>query len=181
MPSWVRRLADAPEPIWSPVMAGALVLLAGLLSFLLRQPWLFPSLGPTAFIQAHRPSSRTATLYSTIAGHTLGIAAGFGCVFLTGAVGAPSVAAIDHAVRSRVAASALAVGITMLGQVLLRAYHPPAAATTLIISLGVLHVTWRDGLGLVIGILVVAFTGELLRRLRVAARNRPATGSNLEE
>ncbi len=55
--SWVRRLAGMPESIWTPLACGGLVLLAGLLSYLLRQPWLFPSLGPTAFIQAHRPRS----------------------------------------------------------------------------------------------------------------------------
>ena len=181
LPSWVCCVARAPEAIWSPLMAGGLVLLAGLLSFLLRQPWLFPSLGPTAFIQAHRPRSNVARFYNTVAGHLIGIVAGFACVFVIGAAEAPSVASIDHSVLPRVFASALAVTLTMLGQVVLRAYHPPAAATTLIISLGVIHMTWRDASGLVIGILVVAVVGELLRRLCVTSQDRPTLDADLEE
>lgn len=181
MPSWVRRAARIPEWAWSPLMAGGLVLLAGLLSLLLLQPWLFPSLGPTAFIQAHRPRSAVARFYNTVVGHMIGIVAGFACVFIVGAAQAPSVAASDHALPLRVCASALAVALTMLGQIALRAYHPPAAATTLIISLGVIHMTWRDASGLVAGILVVAVTGEFLRRLRVAAEARPPADTDLEE
>jgi CBS-domain-containing membrane protein len=166
----MRRLAGAPEEIWSPLTTGELVLLAGLFSLFLRQPWLFPSLGPTAFIQAHRPASSVARLYNTLVGHLIGIAAGFACVFIAGAADAPSVMTVGHAQLPRVCASALAVALTMLLQVTLRAYHPPAAATTLIISLGVIAATWRDALGLACGILVVAIAGELLRRQRALAR-----------
>jgi len=180
LPSWVRRAAGMPEGIWSPLMAGGLVLLAGLLSFLLLQPWLFPSLGPTAFIQAHRPRSNVASFYNTVVGHMIGIVAGFACVFILGAAELPSVAASGHALPRSVCASALAVALTMLGQIALRAYHPPAAATTLIISLGVIHMTSRDASGLIAGILVVAVTGELLRRLRVAAQARPTAENDLE-
>lgn len=92
----------------------------------------------------------------------------------------PSVAANGHALPLRICASALAVALTMLGQIVPRAYHPPAA-TTLIVSLGVIHMTWRDASGLVVGILVVAVTGEFLRRLRVAAEAWPTANSDLEE
>lgn len=166
--SWTHRLSRAPEWLWSPLMVGGLLLLVGLLSAKLHHPWLFPSLGPTAFIQAHRPRSDGARFYNAIIGHLLGIAAGYACVLLLGLANPPSMAASDHALLARVYASTLAVMLTMLGQVLLRAYHPPAAATTLIISLGLVHMTWRDATGLATGILIVACAGELLRRLRVA-------------
>ncbi len=179
--SWAYGLARSPEAIWSPLMAGGLVLLAGALSFLLLEPWLFPSLGPTAFIQTHRPRSNVARFYNTVVGHLIGIAAGFACVALAGASQVLPVAEAGHALLPRVWASALAVALTMLGQLLLRAYHPPAAATTLIISLGVIRVTWRDALGLACGIIIVAVAGELLRRLRVAALARPVAADDYEE
>ncbi len=176
-----RRWARATELVWSPLMSGGLVLFAGLLSLWLEQPWLFPSLGPTAFIQAHRPRAKVARLYNTLVGHLLGIAVGYGCVWLCGAAGTLSVSAAGHAVSARVAASALAVALTMLGELALRAYHPPAAATTLIITVGVMGPTWRDGLGLLVGIVAVALVGELFRRARVHAQARPSAAEDLEE
>ena len=40
-------------------------------------------------------------------------------------------------------AGALAVGLTTAGQVVFRAAHPPAAATTLLIALGAIAPEWR--------------------------------------
>jgi len=158
--------------VWAPLASGGLVLLAGLVSLWLRQPWLFPSLGPTAFIQAHRPHAKVARFHNTVLGHLLGIVAGYACVVLFGAAHVSSIIAASHVSFARVAASALAVALTMFGELVLDAYHPPAAATTLIITLGVSGATWRGLLGLTIGIAIVAVAGEALRRARAHATPR---------
>jgi len=67
----------------------------------------------------------------------------------------------------RVWASGLAIVLTMLGIALARASHPPAAATTLLISLGGFRPTVHDALTIAAGVLVVAVVGEALRRLRL--------------
>lgn len=68
----------------------------------------------------------------------------------------------------RVWASGLALALMLLFQLLLRANHPPAAATTLLITLGGFNITWKDVSVIVIGVLIVAVAGQLSRRLRLA-------------
>src|SRR3954466_14390358 len=57
-----KKGADAiPELIWAPLVGGLLTLIPGLIGLAAGNPWLFPSLGPTAFLQAanpQQPSSR---------------------------------------------------------------------------------------------------------------------------
>jgi hypothetical protein len=48
----------------------------------------------------------------------------------------------------------------------LRAYHPPAAATALLITLGAYRMTGRTPLALIGGVVLVAVTAEILNRLR---------------
>ncbi len=46
--NWVGKI---PDLIWAPIASGVLILLVGLLGLAAHQPWLFPSLGPTAFLR----------------------------------------------------------------------------------------------------------------------------------
>jgi len=72
---------------------GALGLWAG-------QAWLFPSLGPTIFLQAVTPHEPSAQLWNTLAGHAVGVAAGFGALFLFGALSGYPEGAKSFLVRS---------------------------------------------------------------------------------
>jgi CBS-domain-containing membrane protein len=73
---------------------------------------------------------------------------------------------VDHVLTPpRVIASVIAVALTAVVGALLRASHPPAAATTLLVSLGSLR-TVDDGLNLMAGVLVVAVVAALLRDIR---------------
>ncbi len=56
-------------------------------------------------------------------------------------------------------------GLTLLLTLLLKASHPPAAATTLLTALGSIK-TVQDAINLTIGVLLVAAVGEVLRRMR---------------
>lgn len=102
------------------------------------QPFVFPSLGPTAFLFFYAPLSASASPRNAILGHLVGACAGWVSLAAFGLLDAgPALATgVDP---SRVGAAALSLGLTSGLMVLLRVPHPPAGATTLIISLGILR------------------------------------------
>lgn len=163
-------LSAIPEIVWSPLASGILMVIPGVLGLLVGQPWLFPSLGPTAFLQAQAPDLPMSKLYNTLVGHFVGIVAGYLAVFLLGLDSTDSVFAIHHLSAGRMWASVIAVSLTLAAQIPLRATHAPAAATTLLISLGGFGRKWVDIESLTVGILLVAFVGELFRLLRGTRR-----------
>jgi len=156
--------------VWAPLAAAFLMLIAGLIGLLAHQPWLFPSLGPTAFLQAEQPEQPTARFYNTIVGHLHGLLAGIIAVLILGANLAPPVLSTGELTPVCVWASVLAVGLNMWFGFLLKASHPPAAATTLLVSLGGFKPTWQDALTIMIGVLIVAIAGEMLRRYRLKGK-----------
>lgn len=155
-----------PDAIWSPLAVGGLLLATGLIGLLAGQPWLFPSLGPTALIQAEEPGKPASRFYNTVVGHLVGLGAGFLAAWLFVDAGTPSVLADKELVAARVWAAALSGALTMLGLTLLKAQHPPAAATMLLVALGGIAPNWRGAGMVVAGVLIVASLGEGVRYLR---------------
>ena len=153
------------ELIWPAAMAALLLLIVGLTAWGGGQPWLFPSLGPTAYLIAKYPDLPTSRVYNCIVGHLVGLAAGFAAVAIFDAWQAP-VVPLQEVTAPRVWAAAVAVGLTILGNTALRSGHPPAAATTLLIALGTFH-TARDAALVVIGVLILVIIAEGLKRLRL--------------
>ena len=98
-------------------------------------PLVFPSLGPTAFMLFHEPRQPAARPLTTICGHAIGILCGFGALWLTGLADDPPTM-VEHVNLPRVICAALALGTTGIAMLLLGVWHPPAGATTLIVSLG---------------------------------------------
>ena len=129
------------------------------------QAWLFPSLGPTIFLQAVTPQEPAARLWNTLAGHAIGAAVGFAALFAFGAQHTPPVMSTEILSAARVAATALAVGATVALQLATRTQHPPAVATTMLITLGGLKPDLRTGLVIVAGVVLVALLGEGVRLL----------------
>ena len=156
-----------PDLIWAPLAVGGMIGVAGLFGLAVGQPWLFPSLGPTAFLQAESPERPSSTFRATVIGHAAGLAAGFAAVYAFGLAAAPSVMATGHLTGARVGAAVLAIALTMLGKTWLRASHPPAAATTLLVALGGLKATGTEAAAVAAGVLIVACLGEGLRRIRL--------------
>jgi CBS-domain-containing membrane protein len=135
-----RLLGRFPErPVWAAFMFVNGFVTIGLLAVLAmvtRTPFVFPSLGPTAFLFFFTPTLPTASPRNTIYGHAIGIACGAGALWLTGLAHAPPamVVGVD---AMRVFAAALSLASTGALMILCKAAHPPAGATTLIISLGI--------------------------------------------
>jgi HPP family len=162
-------IASVPDPLWGPVVAAGLILVVGILGLAVGKPWLLPSLGPSAMLVALAPAHPQARAWNTLIGHLVGIAAGFVAIVLAGAANAPSPILQGELVLPRVVAATIAVALTVLVSAALRASHPPAAATTLLVALGA-SATADKALSLFAGVVVVAIAGELLRRVRLERR-----------
>jgi len=122
------------------------------LAVLTGSPFIFPSLGPTAFLFFYTPSAPSASPHNTLIGHAVGAGAGYLSLVVTGLTMAGPALSVG-VTWPRVIAAALSLGLTAGMMVLLRAPHPPAGATTLIISLGLLTRPWQ--LALLMGAVIV--------------------------
>jgi CBS-domain-containing membrane protein len=135
-----RLLERFPErPVWAAFMFVNGFVTIGLLAavaMVSHTPFVFPSLGPTAFLLFFTPTSPTASPRHTLYGHAIGILCGYGALLATGLEHAPPtiVAGVDGA---RILAAALSLASTGALMILLKCAHPPAGATTLIIALGI--------------------------------------------
>lgn len=130
-----------------------IAILAGL-AMALHAPFVFPSLGPTAFLFFFVPRSPAATPRHAVYGHAIGIVCGYASLSLFGLEHAPT--AMTGAVNlQRVLAAALSLALTGVFMIAFKGVHPPAGATTLIVSLGI--VTNRFHL-LIIEIAVILLT-----------------------
>ncbi|TQM79361.1 HPP family protein [Saccharothrix saharensis] len=141
----------------------AVLAAVGGVALLVEQPYLFPSLGPTVMLFFESPRQKSAAPRSTLIGHGVAILAGAGCLALFGLTEHPPV--IQEGVTgARVGAAALSVALTALVLRLLDCPHPPAGATNLIVSLGLLTST-RELLAIAAGVLLVTVLGVALNRL----------------
>ena len=153
------------DAAWGAAMSAILILVAGALTLATSQPWLFAALGPTAVVIATSPGQPTSRFHSVVVGHLSALLCAWLVVVL---VGASSAGMADASVNvARVWASAMAVAVTALLQPSLRAYHPPSAATALLITLGAYHLTWKNSLSMMGGVVVIALMGEWFQRIRM--------------
>lgn len=162
------HIARVPDLIWGPFWEAVLILIAGLTALWSGHPWVFSSLGPTAYELAEKPELRSARLYNIVMGHAVGIACGFGAVAVTHAWYLPTTNANAFPTLNRVCAAAVAVFATVFVNLLLKSGQPAALATTLLISLGNMQ-TAASALWIMVGVLIISVVGEPLRRLRLRA------------
>ena len=164
--------ADATDAVWVPLVSGVLVLVAGAMSLATGKPWLFAGLGPTALMIAASPGHATTRFHTVFVGHAVALAAAVLALLLLGATDEPTLLTGKAMTVGRVWASAIAVAVFAFVAPSLRAYHPPAAATALLVTAGAYKLTGSSALSLLGGVVLVALLGEWLQRVRVA--NRPA-------
>jgi CBS domain-containing membrane protein len=108
-----------------------------LLALVSHNPFVFPSLGPTAYLLFFSPLGKTSSPRNTILGHAIGLICGYAAFVVTGA-GALPFGAHPGIFWPRILAAALSLSATGAFMVLLDVSHPPAGATTLIVSLGII-------------------------------------------
>jgi CBS domain-containing membrane protein len=111
--------------------------LLGLLAFLTGSPFVFPSLGPTAYLFFFSPLAEVSSPRNTILGHAIGLSCGYAAFALTVASSPPF--GLNPGVHgARLLAAALSLSATGALMAFLRISHPPAGATTLVVSLGII-------------------------------------------
>lgn len=103
-------------------------------AYISKTVFIFPSLGPTAFLFFYRPMEPAASPRNAICGHALGILCGYAALLLFGLSTTP---AAEGFTFDRVFCAGLALASTCAFMVLFKVIHPPAASTTLIVALGV--------------------------------------------
>lgn len=112
----------------------ALIIVPGLAAWLTGQPFIFPSLGPTAFALVF--DRRDASARQVVGSHLIGVASGLVAYQmlahgLTLAALRPGFSMDGLRI---VASSVFSIGLTTLAMVALHVSHAPACATTLIVS-----------------------------------------------
>lgn len=130
---------------------------------LTRQPFVFPSLGPTAFLLFYTPMAASACPRNTISGHLIGLIAGYLALVLFGLQHAGP-AVIEGVSIARIGAAAFSLGLTSGVMIWLRVPHPPAGATTMIVSLGI--ISSLAGLAtIMLGVILLVLQAMVINRL----------------
>ena len=149
------------------------IALMSVIAYITRSPFIFPSLGPSAFLFFYRPRSPSAWPRNAIIGHTIGAVVGYTALLITGLTQTGS--ALQTGVTwPRIIAVTLALSFTVGLMVLLRAPHPPGTATTLIVALGLFRQPWQLVL-LIIAVGLLTLQAILINRL--AGIHYPLWGS----
>jgi CBS-domain-containing membrane protein len=137
--------------------------LSGFWAWLFAEPLLFPSLGATAFLFFETPLAEVGTPRNAIIGHLVAIGAALASLAAFGLLDAPSVY-VDGVTPARIGAVAFSVAITGGVLRLVRAAHPPAGATTIIVSSGLLAKPHQIA-AVVTGVVLITAAGCVLNRL----------------
>lgn len=112
----VRRFGDAGKAAYAFVSCALALTVSGLAAYLMKQPLLFPSLGPTAFLFFESPMSAASSPRNTLIGHLTAVLAGSASLALFGLLNEPGVLQ-EGVTLSRVWAASLSLSLT--GAVLL--------------------------------------------------------------
>jgi CBS domain-containing membrane protein len=165
------RLTPLMQRYNSTVVLGMFALLNGFISIALMafaayitgQPLIFPSLGPTAFLLFYTPDAAAASPRNTVFGHLIGVVVGYLSLAIFGLLDVGPALSVGVS-ASRVAAAGLSLGLTAGCMVWFRVPHPPAGATTLIISLGILR-TPVQMVVLMLAVMLLVVQGFVINRL----------------
>lgn len=137
----LKQLKDQAGAVGAGLYAAVLSLVvlagSGAVGLVLHQPWLFPSLGPTVMLFFESPGQKASRPLNALIGHGIGLLAGAGLLYGLGLQDDPS-AASGGLTPAYLLAGAVSVALTTLVLTAIQTPHPPAGATTLIVSLGIL-------------------------------------------
>ncbi len=137
--------------------------LLALTAHVAHSPLVFPSLGPTAFLLFYKPLDAPASPRNTVLGHLLGASAGWVSLWVFGLANVPG-AGFGHIGWARLGAAALSIGLTIGLMDFWNVPHPPAGATTMIVSLGLMSELWQLGV-LMLSVMVLVLLGWAINHM----------------
>lgn len=154
------------DRVGTSLHTGLLIAVIGIFAWTTGLPALFPSLGPSAFVLAMFPESKTSNPRRVIGGHAIGVVAGLLAyhAFAPGLVVTRSVEPLSLVSLRFTASSVAAIVVTVGGMLFSRMRHPPACATTLIVSLGLLSSLFEGTLIVLTVVVLVAVQWLLVSR-----------------
>lgn len=146
----------ANRVVFTTLYSGMLLTVTGALAWITGRAFIFPSLGPSAFLMATLRQGEAVTGRRVIGGHFIGVVAGLVAyhAIASGYQVAPVTAVFDAGQLRLVTSGIVAVMLTTAGMLATETVHPPACATTLIVSLGLLSSLVDAGL-IVLSICIV--------------------------
>ena len=136
--------------------------LLAVVAVLTQEPFLFPSLGPTAFILFFSALSVQACPRNVFCGQLIAVVAGLIALALFGLLTVPP--DIDSLTWNRVGAILVSMCLTFPVMIWLGVPHAPAGATTLIVACGVMN-TPRQGVILMVAVVVLLAEAMIINRL----------------
>ncbi|HUC25965.1 MAG TPA: HPP family protein [Streptosporangiaceae bacterium] len=129
---------------------------------LTKQPFLFPSLGPTAFLLFYDALGTQAAPRNVFCGHAIGVLAGYLALVSFGlTLAKPDLADIT---APRIGAVILCLVLTVSLMVWLHVPHSPAASTTLMVGLGLIRTPLQLAI-LMLGVVLMIALGATINRL----------------
>lgn len=169
--NWLLRHLP-PRLVWAVYVSCNSFITIAILSLLAGftgSPFVFPSLGPTAYLFFFDPMGKSSSPRHAILGHAIGLLCGYAAYAAMGSHGF-AVTSLGEVSWREIMAAALSLAATGAIMVLLRVSHPPAGATTLIVSLGILT---KPEYLVVIEIAVIVLTAQAWAINRVAGLDYP--------
>jgi CBS domain-containing membrane protein len=157
------RYGNRGNAVYTFVGSLLAIALSGFCAWLFKEPLLFPSLGATAFLFFETPLAEVGTPRNAIIGHGVAILAALASLGLFGLLNAPSVY-VQGVTPARIGAVALSVALTGGVLRLLRAAHPPAGATTIIVSSGLLAKP-HQVVAVAVGVVIITAGSWALNRM----------------
>lgn len=158
-----RHGARGVQAIFTFVFGTLSIGLLALIANLADSPFIFPSLGPTAYLLFHRPLARASSPRNVVSGHFIGAVCGWLSLAVFGLLGAPDVLTAGTT-WAHVGSAALSLGLTGGLMAYFRVGHPPAGATTLIVSLGLMPHLWQLPV-LMVAVAMLTLQGLVINRL----------------
>ncbi len=143
LPFLLHRLP--PKLVWSVyvcVTGFVTIVLLAILGAVTGSPFVFPSLGPTAYLLFFTPLHKAASPRNAVAGHAIGLLCGYWAFWITG-MHPFTQQPIQAFHGPQLLAAALALAATGMLMVAFSVSHPPAGATTLIVALGIHSKPWQ--------------------------------------
>ncbi|PSQ05185.1 HPP family protein [Halobacteriales archaeon QS_6_71_20] len=161
--------------VGTSLYAGVLLSVLGVLAWVSGRPFVFPSLGPSAFVLAFERRGERTRVYRVVGSHVIGGVAGLLAYTLlaSGVTLTATYPGFSSDALRLAASGVLSLVATSWGMIATDTNHAPACATTLIVSLGLLSTPLQVGIIVASVVILVA-----VHRAVVYVYGRAVAGTN---